>query len=254
MCSSLCFQVAAEMSGTLARFGWLCAKSLMLSQPNLQHTPPLQLQHLVKRHLDLAKSRFGDSWRVPKCHLAGHLALQFQKHQVPLSCFVQERKHKIIKRISNEISDTSKAFERSMIQDAHLESLEEGVYLPGQGVRLVEPVKPAPARLQTEIHNTLQVHGEVLTARQAVHGGNFTVAAGDLALMDLDGATAVGKVAYHVMSEKTVWSHVTFWTHVHGCMYAVSADDCGLVQTRLIRATCLYSVSGNNAIVAVPQL
>ena len=80
------------------------------------------------------------------------------------------------------------------------------------------------------------------------------MAAGDLALMDLDGATAVGKVAYHVMCEKTVWSHVTFWTHVHGCMYAVSADDCGLVQTRLIRATCPYSVSGNNAIVAVPQL
>ena len=36
---------------------------------------PLQLQHLIKRHLDLAKSRYGDSWWVPKCHLAGHLAL-----------------------------------------------------------------------------------------------------------------------------------------------------------------------------------
>ena len=182
---------------------------------------PLQLQHLIKRHLDLAKSRFGDSWWVPKCHLAGHLALQFQKHQVLLSCFVQERKHKIIKRITNEISDTSKAFEKSIIQDAlqsHLESLEEGVYLPGQGVRLVEPVKPAPVRLRTEIHNTLQVHTEVLTARQAVHGGNFAVAAGDLALMILDGATAVGKVAYHVMRENCVVARDLLdacpWLHV----------------------------------------
>ena len=77
----------------------------------------------------------------------------------------------------------------------------------------------AVARLQTEIHNTLQVRGDVLTARQAVHGGNFTLAAGDVALMDLDGVTAASKVAYHVVCEKTVWPHMTFWTHVHGCMY-----------------------------------
>ncbi|CAE7247445.1 unnamed protein product [Symbiodinium sp. CCMP2592] len=217
---------------------------------------PLELQQLIKRHLDLAKSRYGDEWWVPKCHLAGHLALQLAKHQVLLSCFVHERKHKIIKKISNEILDTSRTFERSILQDVlhgHMESLSEGVYLPGQGVRLVDPVRPAPARLQTEIHNTIRVQGEVFTARQAVHGGNFTVAVGDLALMDLDGVTAVGKVAYHVMCEKVVWSHITFWTHVHGCMYEVS-DDCGLVQTRLLRATCPYSISGNAAIVAVPQV
>ncbi|CAE7536265.1 unnamed protein product [Symbiodinium sp. CCMP2592] len=97
--------------------------------------PAVQLQVLVKGHLDLAKARYGeDSFWVPKCHLALHLPLQLAKHSGLMSCFVHERKHKIIKKITNQVLDTSRAFEKSILDDVlhgHLQQLADPAFLPG---------------------------------------------------------------------------------------------------------------------------
>ena len=96
----------------------------------------VELQALVKGHLDLAKARYGeDSFWVPKCHLALHLPLQLAKHSCLMSCFVHERKHKIVKKISNQVLDTSRAFEKSILDDVlhgHVQQLADPAFLPGE--------------------------------------------------------------------------------------------------------------------------
>ncbi|CAE7430530.1 unnamed protein product [Symbiodinium sp. CCMP2592] len=217
--------------------------------------PAVQLQVLVKGHLDLAKVRYGeDSFWVPKCHLALHLPLQLAKHSGLMSCFVHERKHKIIKKITNQVLDTSRAFEKSTLDDVlhgHLQQLADPAFLPGEGVHLVQPVRPAPAKLQAELRRCMNIQGEIMTANQAVHAGNFTVSAKDLAALHLDGERLVGRVGYHVQADGTCWSHVTLWNHVHGAMFTLS-DDVALVETKHIHATCAFSVQGDSAVVVLP--
>ena len=85
----------------------------------------VELQALVKGHLDLAKARYAeDSFWVPKCHLALHLPLQLAKH----SCLMG-------KKISNQVLDTSRAFEKSILDDVlhgHVQQLADPAFLPGE--------------------------------------------------------------------------------------------------------------------------
>ena len=96
--------------------------------------PPVELQRLIQTTLDLAKARYGaDSFWVPKCHLALHLPLQLSRHSCLLSCFVHERKHKIVKKISNQVLDTSRTFEKSILDDVlhgHVQHLAGPAFLP----------------------------------------------------------------------------------------------------------------------------
>ena len=91
----------------------------------------------------------------------------------------------------------------------------------------------------------------VMTALQAIHGGNFPVNAKDVAGLRIDGVRRVGQVGYRVKVGEVCWSHVTFWTHVHGFMYRVS-DDCVLLETKHVQNTCAYSLKGTDAIVILP--
>ncbi|CAE7505416.1 unnamed protein product, partial [Symbiodinium sp. CCMP2592] len=193
-------------------------------------------------------------WVLPQCNEdMSHLDLAKTRYGL-MSCFVHERKHKIIKKITNQVLDTSRAFEKSILDDVlhgHLQQLADPAFLPGEGVHLVQPVRPAPAKLQAELRRCMNIQGEIMTANQAVHAGNFTVSAKDLAALHLDGERLVGRVGYHVQADGTCWSHVTLWNHVHGAMFTLS-DDVALVETKHIHATCAFSVQGDSAVVVLP--
>ncbi|CAE7230840.1 unnamed protein product [Symbiodinium microadriaticum] len=200
--------------------------------------PPVELQRLIQTTLDLAKARYGaDSFWVPKCHLALHLPLQLSRHSCLLSCFVHERKHKIVKKISNQVLDTSRTFEKSILDDV----------LHGHVQHLAE----CPAKLQKELREVVGHDADIRAAHQAVHGGNLPVAAKDLVVMEVDGSQVVGRVGYHVSINGACYSHLTVWPHAKGSVFTVS-NEVALVETRLIQATCLFSLKNDSAIVVLP--
>lgn len=46
----------------------------------------------------------GDQHVLPKHHLAMHLAMQLQRHGALWTCFVHERRHKILKRPGEHVN------------------------------------------------------------------------------------------------------------------------------------------------------
>eukprot|EP00439_Symbiodinium_sp_Y106_P022211 s703_g2.t1 len=215
---------------------------------------PAELQRLIVEQPELAKA-CRTEWWIPKCHLALHLPLQLSKHGFLQSCFVHERKHKHVKKAGNQILDTSKAFEKSILDDVlygHLEALNNEAMLPNEGAQLLEPIRSAPRNLAQEIQRALETPLDVVTATRAVHGGNFAVSAQDLAVVNHEGQRLVGRVGYHVRVGTTCFSHVTFWKHVHGLMFRATEDEVALVETRHIRDTCSFSLQGDSAIVCMP--
>eukprot|EP00439_Symbiodinium_sp_Y106_P059455 s539_g8.t1 len=195
---------------------WLALVAVIAKLQAVASAAPSELQQLIVEQLELAKACWGTEWWIPKCHLALHLPLQLSKHAFLQSCFVHERKHKLVKKVGNQILDNSKAFEKSILDDVlygHLEALNNEALLPNEGVQLLEPIRPAPRKLAQETQRALETPLDVVTATRAVHGGRC-----------------------HVKVGATCFSH----------------DEVALVETRHIRDTCSFSLQGDSAIVCMP--
>ena len=60
-----------------------------------------QIESAIVKHLRCHQDAYGEGYWVYKHHMATHLAAMFEKHG-SLSCFVQERKHKFVKRFAKD--------------------------------------------------------------------------------------------------------------------------------------------------------
>ena len=96
----------------------LCNILGMVRKASAGELDPTALRNSIKQHSELFLSNYGpDSW-VPKNHMALHLPEFLSRHGRLLSCFVHERKHKMLKRFANNMSDTSKSFESTVLREA----------------------------------------------------------------------------------------------------------------------------------------
>ena len=212
------------------------------------------LQDNIKRHLDLMLRLYGpdDCW-IPKCHLALHLAQHLEKHGLLLSCFVHERKHKIVKKVANHIMDHSRAFEKSILEDilfAHVEQLDDARLMPNSTVHLLDPLRRAPPSVREAFG--IPAAEEAWMSTDAIHGGRYSVAKNDVAVAQYQGQKLVGKVQYHIKIWGQCFTCMSMFTHVHGCMFKTMNGDMRVLETSCITATCPYSIHGEDALVVLP--
>ena len=106
---------------------------------------PQHLQSLVLAHLQAFQKSHGvDSW-VPKFHMSLHLAMMLERFNLLINCFCHERKHKVIKNFANQRFDTSKSWEKGLLQDVlhkQLQALAEPANMPNMEVGLLSPHPP----------------------------------------------------------------------------------------------------------------
>jgi hypothetical protein len=100
-------------------------------------------------------------WRArmhPKFHWVVHLACEIRNFGMLLTCWVHERKHKMVKRYSDQVRNT-KIFEKSILSEVichHLSELERESKFdlrPG----LVEPTRKAPRKLVNFLRSILDL-------------------------------------------------------------------------------------------------
>ncbi|CAJ1428127.1 unnamed protein product [Effrenium voratum] len=222
-----------------------------------------QLQQLVASHLEDFKRVHGAEHWTTKFHLSLHLPLLLKRHRCLISCFVHERKHKCVKRVANNVLDTSKSFEKAIMSDVlyhQLDSMKPASEMPGSAVSLVN-AKTAPAHLASRVLRALDFAAadtQVETAVEAVHSGGYTVAKGDVACLHLGGSAApgmlrVGRVQFHASASGACWTCLHMWEHVHGFMYKAREDPV-MVPTAWLWDTCPWSQRGDAAIVLLPAV
>lgn len=78
---------------------------------------PDELQLELCKYLDAFKRLYGEEWMVPKFHFAIHFPDYLRRFGFVPSCFVLERKHKVPKRFANEVTNTSSAWEASVLRE-----------------------------------------------------------------------------------------------------------------------------------------
>ena len=99
------------------------------------------LHNAIMRHLNAFLEAYGGNGWIPKHHLAGHLAGFLRWHGILLSCWVHERRHKILKRFANHHLNTT-SLERGLMTEItahHLRELQEPLLKAG----LVSPKAPS---------------------------------------------------------------------------------------------------------------
>ena len=87
---------------------------------------PEQIRCAVHKFLNLFTAAFGVTFLTPKFHWLLHFANHLHTFGTLLSCFVHERKHRMVKRYANEVYNTV-AFEQSVLNEVlchHLARLE----------------------------------------------------------------------------------------------------------------------------------
>jgi hypothetical protein len=242
----------AELKASLQSFLYLVSvletlKGLpQLGTGAAEQSTTLMLQ--IKQHLNAFQTIFGlESW-TPKFHSSLHLPMQLRHHKTLLSCFVQERKHKCIKRLGNQIDSAGPSFEKSILEDVlfqHMTSLET-LHLTGRA-SLLDP-KPAAAPLKRELQHAF-AHEDILSSRVAVHGRGYSVSAQDVVVMTLEGERRVGRVHLFIQEQGRSWTGVSLWTQMSGCLFRMADEPIVLFPLDYIQDTLPYSPSNGMALV-----
>ena len=173
-----------------------------------------------------------------------------------VSCFVHERKHKVIKRFASQKADTQRGFEESLLKDVlavQLKATEQQV--PSTEARLLKKT-PAPRKLKNLIHEiTGAINETVYHAPCAVHGGGFECSRGDVVVLCLLGSEQVGRIQFHAEVCEITMTCVLPWRHVDSNIYKVPQDEqtqSVLVCTSDILCCCVWSQKADAAIVLSP--
>jgi hypothetical protein len=102
------------------------------------HVGVNELQVRIERYLQAFKAAFGTDRMIQKFHFALHLPLMLLQFGILLSCFVHERKHKIVKQAAKHMKNTSLDWERSVlnqITSEHFAAFEHSAFHVTVGLR-----------------------------------------------------------------------------------------------------------------------
>ena len=169
------------------------------------------LDAVIVHHLACYLQAYGKVGWKPKHHMATHLAEQLWRHGFLLSCFVHERRHRLVKRHLRGRHNLN-SFETGLVEELtlhHLHQLNEASF---SDTYLEQEVKPKPA-MDTALRAVFS-HAQQITCSRAavVRGGHIT--AGDVALAYDGSSRVVGQVWFHASIDGVAMTCLSTWDMV----------------------------------------
>ena len=206
---------------------------------------PAALEAAILAHYRTCQAVYGIEIAVPKHHYAVHLPEQYARHGVLLSCFVQERKHRELKRFGNHLTNTSSKFESGLLESTllcHLSILEDESELYS-GPVLVDACL-APKELADIVQSTFGVAGPVMYSLEAVVQTSQRCHADDVLLFEVDGDRRVGQVWYHTSSQHVGFTCVALWEALGNNKFR-STESPVLIPMDCSLENCIWYVSND---------
>ena len=172
-----------------------------------------ELARAIASHLKACKAAYGDIVVRPKHHMAMHLGNQLARHAMLLSCFVHERRHKLIKRFMQDRRSLL-SYERGLMEDVTLHHIHELAEL--QLEDSLVGASAACSKLLEAMRAFRPLARDVQSAsRMRVNGLHAGVR--DVVLAMVDGVLAVGELWYCVSLDKDVLCCISLWERVAAC-------------------------------------
>ncbi|CAE7341309.1 unnamed protein product [Symbiodinium sp. CCMP2592] len=195
-----------------------------------------------------ALANYGAEYWVPKNHMTMHLPEFLSRHGRLLSCFVHERKHKLVKRFANNMKDTSRSYEATVLREtlaAQFLAMQDE--LPQGDVRLIGKRRWTKA-MASLIRDVFGNSDGVFQAQAALHGGGFRCSHGDVVRAKHAQEHVVGMIHFHVEVDGLPLTCMSPWSHVADHMYRVKHESF-FINTACILSACIWSRKGDDAIV-----
>ena len=238
-----------------------CIHVVQLLQNVAHGVQPRELHDAIVSHLELHQRCRGVTMWKPKMHYALHLAGCLERQGMLLSCFVHERKHRVLKR--KLIPHQNKAsFEKSLLEEITVQHLHD--MCAPIGVGLKEP-RSAPKKMCEAVRllnplARLVRDAEISTAKIAkIHGRS--IAMGDVVIYrcTATGDRLVGCVCFHFCIGSLVESCIAPWEVIGGTDHFLKCrvgDHAVVVASDTLYAPCVFShakVGGVATVTAPPN-
>jgi hypothetical protein len=199
---------------------------------------PRQLLEAIVRHLRSFQSAFGVEGWTPKFHMALHLPFMLQSHEHLLSCFVHERKHRLVKRFSSAMC-TLKGFEKAVLREVFL-TQREALRSP-EAFAEASQLRAAKGGLLQTLRSLLPESKDFAVAASAWIGTGGRCSKGDVVALR---GGSVGQVWLHVFADGVLSSIVSVWERVSENKYKVQ-EDLFIVSPADIQEALVYSRSSD---------
>ena len=242
-----------ELRQAINSFICLCQVLDLLQQTSTGSVPPENLRRAIKLHLDTYQTAYPDGSFLPKHHLAMHLSMQLQRNGCLLSCFVQERRHKELKRYANQQTAAKKGTEVHLLKEvflSHLEALERLDLEPPTGLQ--GAVKPATAVLQgmfCQQFGLASANGLLFSMSATVPRCRL-IKTDDVVTLETG---LVAKVLYHCSFANYIFTCVTFFKKGGRPNFFQLTSDSSFVSSTDIRGACMCREE-DDGIRFVPQV
>lgn len=184
---------------------------------------------------------YGPEHFLPKHHYAVHLPEMLRLHGCLLACWVQERRHKELKRFASDQHHSLPGTEKGIMEEmilCHMEDLqhEQVVTRPG----LCKP-KPAAREVQEHFANMagLTFCNGLEASCKAFYKANCSASTGDIVL--LREPESIAEVLYHCAYEGDMFTCVFLYSRrKEPNHFNVERDSACIVRTSSIRGCCIW--------------
>ncbi|CAE7337656.1 unnamed protein product [Symbiodinium sp. KB8] len=208
------------------------------------------LEEKLCRHLRKYVEVYGPDKVLPKGHYALHLADSLREHEILLSCFVHERRHRSVKQIADQLDSMKAGSEEHVMQvvvENHLKNLR--TYSVGRK-GLVTP-RSAAAPLQQAFCHCFGLD-ECLgleSCNEAAVGQGRICKRGDVVVVTVDGTLTVAQVWLHVSFCGHAYTRLSEWANLGNNMFRMDSSRPIFVPTSDISALCVHRPEGDDALV-----
>ena len=211
---------------------------------------PHNLYTNIKRHLDYHLDAYGDRYSVPKFHYSLHLPSMLAAFKMLFACFVNERKHKDVKRF---IPNTSSGFEKTVLEKmiaSQFDELADSDNYPTRKAKLLSPVHVANQALQRAVQMATGLYGPVEQSDKMANAV-CRCSKGDVVHLNVDGCFEVAMINYHVRVNGKCFSCVTPWARVREYVYRIGSR-LSFVYSEDIEGVCVHAKVSDTLEMVVP--
>ena len=167
-------------------------------------------------------------------------------HGYLVSCWTHERKHKEVKRFSNNMSNTHSKFDSNVLEaviQAHLHALCESSSMPNMTTRLVSP-KDAQPDVESFFQSVLETDGKVTVDREIYYKPLQKCSVHDVVVFQVEGASCVGQVWSHASVDGKCFTCIDRWASLGSNQFSGEEEHPMLAPSTSIQETCTFTKKG----------
>ena len=228
-----------------------CAVVTLLQCSSQRQVQPNELQDAMTKHFALQQTVYGVALWLPKSHYALHLPMVLAILGILLGTFVQERRHKIVKRHCQPHQNTTN-LEKGLMEEVTQTQMTM-IFARGESdaVHLTEETDSNP--IKTLLQECFPTLVDVHTSQEA--SVNFRkIRSGDVVVYKKEGGTQAGQVWYHFRIDTELFTCVCCWPTESvetNCLKCRVAAEPELVQTSQLIAPTIFAPASLGKIATV---